>query len=159
DFDAAAALGDRKLLKHANRYHRFALAAADEALRDAGVRPDPASGSRWACVVGAGMMGGDFDELAALQRRFATNDVPALDAIAEDDAPFDALAFSRSQVNAGLALLVQRFGIRGEASSVHTACASGGQAVGAAARLVRRGEADFALAGGFDSMINPVGLG
>ena len=31
---------DRKLLKFANRSHRFALAAAEQALRDAGIRPD-----------------------------------------------------------------------------------------------------------------------
>ena len=43
--------------------------------------------------------------------------------------------------------------------SVHTACASGGQAVGTAMKLIRRGAADRVLAGGFDSMINPVGLG
>ena len=53
---------------------------------------------------------------------------------------------------------MQRFGIRGYASAVHTACASGGQAIGAGAALIRRGAADRVLAGGFDSMINPVGL-
>jgi 3-oxoacyl-(acyl-carrier-protein) synthase len=54
--------------------------------------------------------------------------------------------------------LARRFGIRGYASSVHTACASGGQAVGTAMKLIRRGNADCVLAGGFDSMVNPVGL-
>ena len=34
-----AAVGDRKLLKFTNRSHRFALAAAEQALRDAGIRP------------------------------------------------------------------------------------------------------------------------
>jgi 3-oxoacyl-(acyl-carrier-protein) synthase len=41
---------------------------------------------------------------------------------------------------------------------VHTACASGGQAIGTALKLIRRGAVDRALAGGFDSMISPVGL-
>jgi len=41
---------------------------------------------------------------------------------------------------------------------VHTACASGGQALGTALKLIRRGAADYALAGGFDSMISPVGI-
>ena len=57
----------------------------------------------------------------------------------------------------GLALLTRRFGIRGYATSVHTACASGGQAIGTALKLIRRGSVD-ALAGGFDWMISPVGL-
>jgi 3-oxoacyl-(acyl-carrier-protein) synthase len=42
---------------------------------------------------------------------------------------------------------------------VHTACASGGQAIGTALKLIRRGEVDRVLAGGFDSMISPVGIG
>jgi len=38
-FDAAAVIDDRKLLKFANRAHGFALAAADQAFVDAGLRP------------------------------------------------------------------------------------------------------------------------
>src|SRR5205814_8867313 len=43
-------------------------------------------------------------------------------------------------------------------TSVHTACASGGQAIGTALKLIRRGAVDYALAGGFDSMISPIGI-
>jgi 3-oxoacyl-(acyl-carrier-protein) synthase len=57
-----------------------------------------------------------------------------------------------------VALLTRRFGIRGYATSVHTACASGGQAIGTALKLIRRGAVDRVLTGGFDSMISPVGL-
>ena len=70
----------------------------------------------------------------------------------------DPLVFCRSNSAGGAALLSRVFGIQGYSSSVHTACASGGQAVGTALKLIRRGEADCVLAGGFDSMINPVGL-
>ena len=45
-FDDAAA-GDRKLLKLTTRPHRFALAAAEQALVDAGLRPTPATATRW----------------------------------------------------------------------------------------------------------------
>ena len=45
-FDAERVLGERKLLKSANRAHRFALAAAEQALRDAGVRPTPETAER-----------------------------------------------------------------------------------------------------------------
>jgi 3-oxoacyl-(acyl-carrier-protein) synthase len=55
-------------------------------------------------------------------------------------------------------LLTRRHDIRGYSTSVHTACASGGQAVGTALKLIRRGAVDYALAGGFDSMISPVGV-
>jgi 3-oxoacyl-[acyl-carrier-protein] synthase II len=54
-FDDDAA-GDRKLLKLTTRPHRFALAAAEQAFVDAGIRPTPATATRWGCAVGAGMM-------------------------------------------------------------------------------------------------------
>ena len=77
---------------------------------------------------------------------------------AGSEFPADPVAFCRTQTNAGLALLTQHFGIRGYATAVHTACASGGQALGTALKVMRRGTADFMLAGGFDSMLNPIGL-
>jgi 3-oxoacyl-(acyl-carrier-protein) synthase len=145
-----------RLRKYAARQHGFALAAAEEALRDAGVAPTAATAARWGCVVGAGMMGVEFGELVDFQRRCAPQGTLLTERL--NGAGADPVAFARNQVNAGLGLLVQRFGIRGRASALHTACASGGQAVGAALRLIRRGDADRVLAGGFDSMLNPVGL-
>jgi 3-oxoacyl-(acyl-carrier-protein) synthase len=68
------------------------------------------------------------------------------------------MIFCRSQATEGISLLTRRYGIRGYATSVHTACASGGQAIGTALKLIRRGAADRVLAGGFDSMISPVGV-
>ncbi len=157
-FDAARVIDDRKLLKFANRHHRLALAAADHAMRDAGIRPHEHTAGRWGCVVGSGMMGVEFAELAELHRHFTVGDQLDVARLFSDAAAADPLAFCRSQTNTGLALLLRRFGIRGYANSVHTACASGGQAVGMAMRVIRRGEADVVLAGGFDSMINPIGL-
>ena len=68
-FDAVAAIGDRKLLKFANRSHRFALAAAAQAFADAGIRPTAATATRWGCVVGTGMMGVTYEELAGCSAR------------------------------------------------------------------------------------------
>ena len=158
DFDAARVIEDRKLLKFTNRFHRFALAAADQAIRDAGVRPHGGTAARWGCVVGSGMMGVEFADLADLHRRYTDTDHLDIARLFGDEAAADPLAFCRSQTNTGLALLLRRFGIQGYANSVHTACASGGQAVGMAMRVIRRGTADVVLAGGFDSMINPIGL-
>jgi beta-ketoacyl-acyl-carrier-protein synthase II len=149
---------DRKLLKYANRSHRFALAAAEEAFRDAGVRPTPETAERWSCAVGTGMMGVDFADLAAVQRDSAPEGELAHARLLSDPSANDPMVFCRSQSTAGVSLLVRRYGIRGYATSVHTACASGGQALGTALKLIRRGAADRALAGGFDSMVNPVGL-
>lgn len=157
-FDPGRIIDDRKLLKFANRYHRFALAAAEEALRDAEIRPTDSNAASWACVVGSGTMGVEFDEFDALHRQYASDGQLDTESLFADHAAADPIAFCRSQTNAGLGLLLRRFGIRGYASAVHTACASGGQAVGLAMKLIRRGTAERVLAGGFDSMINPVGL-
>ena len=46
DFQAEAVLRDCKVLKFASRAHRFALAAAEEALADAGIRPAAANAHR-----------------------------------------------------------------------------------------------------------------
>lgn len=157
-FDAAQVIHDRKLLKFASRAHRFALVAAEEALRDAGLRPSARTGPRWGCSVGAGMMGVAFRELQTVHASCGGNGEFHPDGLLDPGFPADPVGFCRSQTNAGLALLTRHFGIRGYATAVHTACASGGQAVGTALKVMRRGQADFMLAGGFDSMLNPIGL-
>ncbi len=157
-FDSLPPIDDRKLLKYASRAHRFALAAADEAIADSGVRPTAQDAARWGCVVGAGMMTVAHPEIAAVQRAAAPEGELIPDNLLDEPVARDVMAFSRSLSTAGVSLLLRRFGIRGYASTVHTACASGGQAVGTAMRLIRRGVADRVLTGGFDSMISPVGM-
>ena len=97
-------------------------------------------------------------EIAAVQRAAAPEGELIPDNLLDEPVARDVMAFSRSLSTAGVSLLLRRFGIRGYASTVHTACASGGQAVGTAMRLIRRGVADRVLTGGFDSMISPVGM-
>ncbi len=152
------AAGDRRLLKHTTRSHRFALVAAEQALADAGIRPTEATATRWGCAVGAGMMTSEFVDLAALHAHSAADGELHADRLPNDPTANDPMVFSRSHSSAGLSLLTQRHGIRGYATAVHTACASGGQALGTALKLIRRGAVDRVLAGGFDSMISPVGL-
>lgn len=158
DFDAAAVIGNTKLLKHASRPHRFALAAAEEALADAGIRPTISDGHRWGFSVGAGMMGVSYQDVETVQKFCAPDGEFQPDGFLSDGLTVDLVAFCRSQANSGLALITRQFGIRGYATAVHTACASGGQALGTALKVMRRGQADFMLVGGFDSMINPMGL-
>ena len=86
------------------------------------------------------------------------------------DKKFDAARFLREcdlvhresvvRNNSGrpAALIADRFDLRGINATVTTACASATQALGTAFRALRRGEADLIVAGGADSMLNPVGL-
>lgn len=158
NFDPRAAIDDRKLLKFANRSHAFALAAAEEAMRDAGIRPTSDDATRWGVAVGTGMMGVDYPTLSAVHAHSAASGDIDAGRLPSDEAARDPMVFCRSQSTAGVSLLARRFGIHGYATSVHTACASGGQAVGTALKLIRRGTVDRVLAGGFDSMVSPVGL-
>ena len=156
-FDADA-IEDRKLLKYANRSYLFALAAAEQAMQDSGIRPTDATAARWGCAVGTGLMGVDFPDLVDVYRHCAADGELHAEHLLTTESAADPLVFCRSQCAAGLGLLLRRFDIRGYATALHTACASGGQAVGTAMKLIRRGSADCVLAGGFDSMINPVGI-
>jgi len=158
DFDFEAAIPDRKLAKFASRAHRFAVAAAAEALADAGIRPEESTAHRWGFSAGAGMMGVPFQELEKVHAACAPDGEFNPEGLVNGRYATDPVAFCRSQSNAGLAVLTRHFGIRGYATLVHTACASGGQALGTALKVLRRGNADFMLAGGFDSMLNPIGL-
>jgi 3-oxoacyl-(acyl-carrier-protein) synthase len=157
-FADTAGVPDRRLAKFASRTHRFALAAAEEALADAGIRPDETNGHRWGLSVGAGMMGLTFEEFSAVHAHCAASGEFNPDGLIRETFPADPVGFCRNQPNTGLALLARQFGVRGYATSVHTACASGGQAVGTALKVMRRGLVDFMLAGGYDSMLNPIGL-
>jgi 3-oxoacyl-(acyl-carrier-protein) synthase len=104
------------------------------------------------------MMGVDFAELVAVHEHSAAGGELDATRLLTDASANNPLVFCRSQATTGLSLLTRRHDIRGYATSVHTACASGGQAIGTALKLIRRGAVDYALAGGFDSMISPVGI-
>lgn len=158
DFDVDSAIPNRKLLKFASKSHRFALAAATQALADAGIAPTGADSHRWGLAVGAGMLSVGYEDLKVVHEYAAAGGTFNADGLMDPGFPGDPLAFCRWQANAGQALLTKQFGIRGYATSVHTACASGGQAIGTALKVMRRGQCDVMLAGGFDSMLNPLGI-
>ncbi len=145
--------------RHATSFTKFALSAATEAFDDAGIIPSHGDAKRWGVVAGSGMMTAEFEYLNRFQREVAPLGQPEWELLGEEEHGFFNLAdFAKTQSNSGLSLLIEEFGIEGYANSVHTACASGGQALGLALQVIRRGDADCILAGGFDSMINPVGL-
>lgn len=159
NFQAEKYVEDKKLLKYALPFTGFALAAANEALSDASIRPTQATSERWGLVTGSGMMNADFDYWCRFSDRFASEGEVDTDKLArEANDFFKPTDFGRTQANAVLGLIAKQHNIRGYTNSVHTACASGGQGLGLAMQALRRGDADYILAGGFDSMINPIGL-
>ena len=148
-----------KHTRFAMSFTQYALEAARQAFDDAGILPTEQTATQWGVVTGSGMMTAEFDYLHRFQKVCAEDGEVDWNRLQEKTHEFYKLSdFGKTTPNSGLSLLIQQFGIRGYASSVHTACASGGQALGLAMQVIRRGEADFMLAGGFDSMINPLGL-
>lgn len=148
-----------KKSRFAMRFTHFALEAARQAFMDAGIEPTPQNADRFGVVTGSGMMTAEFDYLRRFQQTCAPVGNLNWQRLQEKSREFFQLVdFGKTTSNSGLSLLIQHFGMTGYASSVHTACASGGQALGLAMQVIRRGEADCMLAGGFDSMINPLGV-
>lgn len=148
-----------KHTRFAMSFTHYALDAAQQAFDDAGIFPNQENALRWGVVTGSGMMTSEFDYLHRFQKTCAETGEVDWNRLHKQSRDFYELVdFGKTTSNSGLSLLIQQFGIKGYATSVHTACASGGQALGLALQVIRRGEADFMLAGGFDSMINPLGL-
>lgn len=145
--------------RYAISFTEFALEAARQAFDDAGIMPTKTNASRWGVVVGSGMMTAEFEYLQRFQKACAVDGTIDWALLESNTRDFYKLKdFGKTLSNSGLSLLIHQFGIGGYATSVHTACASGGQALGLAMQVIRRGEADYLLAGGFDSMINPLGV-
>lgn len=148
-----------KLEKYQSMLSRFALEAAHEAVADAKLAEQYYASRRMGVVVGSGMMTAEFEYLHRFQQFCAPDGSVNWRPFAQDDKNFFRLSdFGQTTSNSCLSLLAQEFAVTGYATSVHTACASGGQALGLALKAIRRGSADCIIAGGFDSMINPLGV-
>lgn len=148
-----------KANRFASRTTLFALQAALEAMRDANMTVHDSIRERFGVVVGSGMMTAKYDDLHRFQQACAVNGEVDWAEFRRKSSEFCELReFASTTSNTGLSLLIQQFGLRGYATAVHTACASSGQALGLAMRVIQRGDADYILAGGFDSMISPLGL-
>lgn len=159
-FDPHKRIANKRIFKCTTEPLKFAIVAAEEALCDAGIRPTRATDKRWGLVIGCNLMAAEFSFWMDFHQRFAPNgelDIHKLGKIGQSYSP--PADFGKVQSNAAVALIAQQHQILGYTMSVHTACASGGQSLGLALQALRRGDSDYVLAGGYDSMINPTGVG
>ncbi|MFF8810788.1 beta-ketoacyl-[acyl-carrier-protein] synthase family protein [Streptomyces pactum] len=150
DFDpAACGLGPDEVAA-ADRYVQFAMVAADEAVRDAGL--DMAAEDPWRVGVSLGTAVGGTTRLehdyALVSGEGARWDVDHRRA-----GPFLHRAFSPSALASGVA---ERFGAHGPVQTVSTGCTSGLDAVGYAFQAIEEGLADVYVAGASDSPISPI---
>lgn len=128
-----------------DRASRFAVAAAKQAIDDAGVEPAEL-GHRCAVVVGAGLSG-----LDTLQQQ---TDI----LLSRGPDRVSPLTIPLLMPNAAPANVSLTFGIRGPAWTVSGACASSGLAIIEATELLRRGAADVVITGGTESSLTRLGI-
>jgi len=132
---------DRKEAKYMARCSQFAVAAAQEALSDAGLSWPLNDGERAGVVLGTGL--GGFELYNKGIRRMINYNSTRIH-------PLTAIG---GLANMPAFYLSQRFGCKGPLKTVVTACAAGTQAVGEALELIRRGDADLVLTGGVEALI------
>lgn len=145
DPDRAAPRKDHKKM---DRFILFALMAADEAIAQAGWKPeDTRSRERTATIIASGI--GGFPAIAEAVRIADERGVRRL-------SPFTVPSFL---VNLAAGQVAIRHGFKGPLGAPVTACAAGVQAIGDAARLILSGEADVAICGGAEACIDRVSLG
>ena len=123
---------------------KYAIACAVMAVEDSGLDVGTVDGTRFGVLVGSGIGG--------ITTLLDTHDV--LNAKGPDRvSPF---FIPMLIVNMASGLISMRFGAKGPNSSVVTACATGNHALGDAARLIERGDADVMIAGGAEAIIIPL---
>ena len=145
DPDTAVARKDQRKM---DRFILFAMAAATEAIAQAGWTPqDAASRERTATVIASGI--GGFPAIVEAVRTTDHRGIRRL-------SPFTVPSFL---VNLAAGHISIRYGYQGPLGAPITACAAGVQAIGDAARLIQAGEADVAICGGTDACIDLVALG
>lgn len=119
---------------------RYAVVAAREAIRDAGLSDDRITDPRTACLVGCGV--GDVETMAKGAQAVAAGRPRRID-------PYSIL---RAMGSAPVAALVGTLGLRGPASVISSACASSAHALHQALLLIRSGAAEVVLVGGAEAI-------
>jgi 3-oxoacyl-[acyl-carrier-protein] synthase II len=160
NYDIAKYVSDPERFEHAGRNIRFAVGAAFQAMEDSGIQQeqgiDPA---RLGVYLGAGEGQQDFmifmNMVAKAQRdgeldleKFTQNGLELLNPQAELE----------QEPNMPAGHLASLFNAQGPNLNCLTACAASSQAIGEAAEIIRRGDADAMLSGGAHSMIHPFGV-
>ncbi len=133
----------------------FALWAAKKALLDAGADLSEGERSRFGVAVGAGLGVNRLEDISrwlTAEKRFdSVRFFTELDRVSRD-------SIMRNNSNAAAARIAACLDLKGLNGTITSACASATLALGSAYRAIQRGRADLVVAGGADSMINPVGL-
>jgi len=149
NFDPAAGGLQAKEARRYDRYVQFAAAAATEALKDAGLDfvGNNEAGDRAGCIIGSGIGG---------LETICVNYKAMLERGPRRISPF---MIPGCIINMASGLVGIMKNLRGPNLATVTACATGLHAIGEAAWIIRRGDADVMLAGGTEGTVCEVGIG
>lgn len=145
DFDAVKYM-DRKEVRRNDRFVHYAMAAARQALDDSGFAITEENAEDVGVIIGSGVGGLNtcHDQFKVLFEKGP-----------ERVSPFFITMFI-TDIAAGFVSL--SIGARGPNFATVSACATGANAIGEAAEMIRRGDAVAMLAGGAEAGITPIGL-
>ena len=125
----------------------FGVAAADEAVRDAGWTPQNEEDlERTGVIIGSGIGG--------LNSIYETS----LELASRGPRRVGPFFIPSSLINLASGHISIRHGFKGPNHSVVTACATGAHAIGDASRLIKYGDADVMIAGGAEAAIGKLGI-
>lgn len=137
---------DVKEARRLDRFAQFAIVAAVQAVKDAELSFDGFDRTRGGVIIGSGM--GGLIELEA-QHEILLKKGPSR------ISPF---LIPKLMVNAAPAQVAIRFGLKGPNYALVTACTTGGNAIGEAARIIQREDADIMLAGSSEAVVTPLAM-
>ena len=133
---------ERREARRMDRYSQMAIAAATLALADAG-RDVPDGGVGVGAVIGSA---GGGSQVREGQHRAM---------LARGPGRLSPFTIPSSITNMGAGQISMALGLRGPVTTTCNACAAGTDALGLAAAIIRRGDAEVMLAGGADAMVTP----
>lgn len=145
NFDASQYL-DPKEVRHYDRYTHFAVAAADAALTDAGLKPEDLPKEKTGIVVGSGMGGVET---------FMDNARSLIEKGPRRVSPFFVPA---TITNIAAGLLAIRYGTNGVNYATVSACATGAHAIMDGLMLIRQGHMDVMIVGGSEAAMIDVSI-
>lgn len=137
---------EKKTARRMDRFTQFAYAAADMAIKDAGLDPAKENLDRVGVIVGSGIGG-----LSTIEEEHAV----LRDKGARRVSPFLIPKLISNMAPGEIAI---RWGFTGPNYAVSSACATSNHAIGDALRLLRYGDADVIVAGGSEAAITPLGF-
>ena len=145
DFDPALYM-DKKAARRMEQFCQFAVAAAGEAIKDAGLDMEKEDPFMVGCNVGSGI-----GSLQAMEREHTRLTEKGPNKVGPMLVPL--MISNMAAGNVSIA-----YGLKGKSLNVVTACATGTHSIGEAFRTIQYGDADVMVAGGTESSITPIGV-